>query len=541
MISRWVERFNAFFDKPQYLRVQNAILSGVLLALAFPKFSLGWLAWFALLPILFVLLQPISARSAFFYSLFFGTTFYGIVLYWVIAVMREYGYFPLPLAILFYIGFALLNGLNLAVFGLFARKILTQNYFFSKRLTLTAMQISILNSLAVGALWVTIEYWQTYMYGGFPWCLLGYSLVDSIGIMQLTTVTGIYGVSFIICVINVLLAHALYQRKRPLFWGTAIVLALLLTGDFAVHFGLNRAFPQMTSESTQPSPAAHSVAILQMNIPQDTDWNRAVLDEWLGRLNQMLQSAHAEIVVMPENPAPFYYPADPDFTRQLEAMVRQSGSTVIAGVVMSHKDSRGNDGVYNSAATLAPDGHLIAEYDKQHLVPFGEYVPFRRFLTFAGKLTNEISDFTAGDRYSLSVINGNEAAVFICYEAIFPNLVRHFTLEGAELLINITNDGWYGYSAAPHQHFEMARVRAIENRRFLVRSANTGISAIIDPYGRVDERTPLGKQVVSRGWIEYRTDQTFYVRYGDVFARLCVVSSTGLLILIFVVGRRSAI
>ena len=517
--------------------MQLVLLSGVLEALAFPKFGLGWLAWFALLPLLFVLLQPITLRRAFAYALLSGSTFYAIVLYWVVAVMHKYGYFPLPLAVLFYVGFVLLIGLFPAVFGVLARKILTQNYVFSKRFVLSGAAIAVLNSVLVAALWVAVEYWQTYMYTGFPWCLLGYSLVNYLGIMQITTVTGIYGVSFLICVINVLLAHALYQKKRPLFIGTAILLGVVLTGDFAFHLWMNEHSPAVVSITDAVKPTEHRVAILQMNIPQDTDWNRTVLDEWTVKLGHMLQDSHSELVVMPENPAPFYYPADSDFTRQLEAIVRRSGSDVIAGVIMSHPDEHGNDGVYNSAATLAPDGRLVAEYDKQHLVPFGEYVPFRKFLSFAGKLTNEISDFNAGDQVTLSNLGGNKAGIFICYEAIFPDLVRQFTRRGAEVLINITNDGWYGYSAAPYQHFEMARVRAIENRRYLIRAANTGISAIVDPYGRVAERSPLGQQLVLRGVFEYRTDQTFYVRHGDLFALLCIAVCVGVLMLVFVRKR----
>ncbi len=529
MTSSWYQRINDSFDHPSVARLQLAVFSGVLLGLAFPKFSWGWVAWFALLPLMFLLLQPMNFRSAFLYSLVFGTVFNGIILYWVAPVMQKYGYLPRPLAVIFYIGFAVLHGSFLAVFGVLARKILTQNYLFNRRIRLTGVQIAILNSALVGALWVAVEYWHTYMFTGFPWCLLGYGLVDYVGIMQLSTVTGVYGVSFLLCTFNGLLAHALYQRKRSLFLGIGIALALLLTGDFVFRLWLDRSVPEVTLEADRNNPAVHAVSILQLNIPQDTDWTRPVLDNWLQVLGQMMQDAHTELVVMPENPAPFYYPSDWDFTERLNDMVKRSGHTLIAGVVMSHPDPHGQEGTYNSAATLGPDAHLIAEYDKQHLVPFGEYIPFRKYLFFAGKLTREISDFSPGKEVTVSAINGGKAGIFICYEAIFPDLVRHFTQRGAQILINITNDGWYGRSAAPYQHFEMSRVRAIENRRYLIRAANTGISAIVDPYGRILAQSPLEKQMVLQGAFEYRSDLTFYARFGDLFSWMCIVVSFGFL------------
>ncbi|MBZ5536453.1 MAG: apolipoprotein N-acyltransferase [Acidobacteriia bacterium] len=531
--STWRETIKTLLSSPTARRAQLAVLSGFMLALIFPKVNYGWLAWFALLPLFFVLLQPITRRASFLYSLLFGGVFYALLLYWVVGVMHRFGLLPLPLAILFLLGFSLYNGLFLALFGILARKILTQNYLFLKWFLPTPPQIALLNSVFVAALWVAVEFLQTHLFGGFPWCLLGYSLVNYLGLMQMTTVTGIYGVSFLVCGINVLLSHALYQRKRPLFVGIAIVLGLLLTGDFAVRTWWLGASTETVSSRLQAGPSVHDVDILQVNIPQDTDWTRPVFDSWLLTLEKMILASHAEIAVMPENPAPFYYPDDRAFTERLEAMADRSGSFLVAGVVMSHDDAQGQAGTFNSAATLAPDGHLVAAYDKQHLVPFGEYVPLRKYLSFAGKLTREVSDFTAGDKFTLSLLNGNRAGISICYEAIFPDLVRRFTAAGAEVLINVTNDGWYGDSSAPYQHFEMSRVRAIENRRYLIRAANTGISAIVDPYGRIIKKTKLNTQVVLHGEFEYRSDQTFYVRFGDVFAWLCVVSSGGFLIFVF--------
>ena len=536
MTFSWSKIRKQLTENPRWVRVQLSILSGILLAAVFPKANLHWLAWFALVPLFFVLLQPISMAEAFGYTFLFGWAHYAFLLYWVVEVIHKYGYVSQLLAIIFYFGFAGLNGLFLAVFGWLARKILRQNYLFLGRFLPTGLQISILNSLLVAALWVAMEFWHTYMFSGFPWCLLGYALIAHIGIMQISSVTGIYGVSFIVCAINLLLAQALFQKKRSLFWGTSILLALLLTGDFCFQAWLSYSSKELDQRAIPGSSTEHSVAILQMNIPQDTEWTQEVLESWLQQLDKMLQQSQSEIAVMPENPAPFYYPSDRAFTDRLNSMVDRSGSTVIAGVVMSHPDQHGLMGAYNSAATIAPAGHFLAEYDKQHLVPFGEYIPFGKHLALLGKLTSEISDFTPGDQLTLAEIQGNRAAVFICYEVIFPNLLRQFTRQGAGVLINITNDGWYGLSAAPYQHFEMARARAIENRRYLIRAANTGISAIIDPYGRVIEQSALNQQIVMHGLFEYRNDMTFYVLHGDLFAWLCTLVSVGLLV--FLVARK---
>ncbi|MDD5542314.1 MAG: apolipoprotein N-acyltransferase [Acidobacteriia bacterium] len=514
-----------FQDRNPRQRLALSVLSGILLALVFPKFNLNWLCWFALLPLFFVLLQPISLKSALGYTTLSGVVFYAILLYWVMQVIHQYGEQSWPIAALVWLVLVAYNALFFAVFGFLARKLLIQNYFLGSMLRPSVIQISVLNSLVVAALWVAVEFARTYFLTGFPWCLLGYGLVKQLGIMQVATVTGIYGISFLICLVNLLLAHALYQKKQPLFFGAAILLGLVLTGDFGFHAWLVQHPFEYVPETTQLPASVHRVAILQLNIPQDTDWGPTTLDAWVSKLDEMIQHSQAELIVMPENPAPFYLPDDPRFTRELRFATQQAGATVVAGVIMGHKTQSGNAGVFNSAATLDPSGRLTSEYDKRHLVPFGEYIPWRNVVSWAGKLTQEVSDFSPGENYTLSLINQNRAAVMICYEAIFPHLVRQFTRRGAEVLINITNDGWYGFSAAPYQHFEMARVRAIENRRYLIRAANTGISAIVDPYGRVLDQTALGQQSILRGVYEYRTDMTIYARFGDVFAWICVLLS----------------
>jgi len=230
-------------------------------------------------------------------------------------------------------------------------------------------------------------------------------------------------------------------------------------------------------------------------------------------------------VVWPETPAPFYLKEDQDFRTRMQSIARKLGAYFLVGYI-----DGGREGPSNSAGLLNPDGAQISRYDKIHLVPFGEYVPFKRLLFFAESLTRQVGDFVPGVGYTLSDLDGHKISAIICYESIFPNLVRQFVKRGSELIVLITNDGWFGQSSAPYQHLRMGVVRAVENRRYMIRTANTGITAIIDPYGRIESSTPLGVRTILDGTARFQTGLTFYTQYGDVFAYANVLVVVGLLL-----------
>jgi apolipoprotein N-acyltransferase len=247
----------------------------------------------------------------------------------------------------------------------------------------------------------------------------------------------------------------------------------------------------------------------------------------------------AKLIIWPEVPAPFYF-RDPKFAARAERIARDSGASFLAGVVEWREGPNNRLLPYNSAVLLDPTGKRVFQYDKIHLVPFGEYVPLRRLLTFASQLTAEVGGFQAGTAYSTGELPDEPApwemrtpgaphkfGAFICFEAVFPNLVRQFTVGGAELLINISNDGWYGRSAAPDQHLAMARVRAVENRRWLLRATNNGFTVAIDPYGREVARLAPDVRGVLRAPFSFRSDRTIYSRFGDWFAWVCVILAIG--------------
>jgi len=235
----------------------------------------------------------------------------------------------------------------------------------------------------------------------------------------------------------------------------------------------------------------------------------------------------ARLVVWPESAVPFLFDENPALADTLRAVVRRHGIALLFGNDDLEGPRAGRDSrVFVGAKMLDPSGELPFRYHKIRLVPFGEYVPMQPLLTLGGrvtaKLVQQVADFTPGTEPTLARVDGHRAGAFICYEAIFPELVREFTARGADLLVNMTNDAWYGRTSAPFQHLAMARFRAVENGKFLVRAANTGITAVVDPRGRLLEATPLFERTVLVRDVPFVPGRTFYAQYGDVFAWGCV-------------------
>jgi apolipoprotein N-acyltransferase len=258
-----------------------------------------------------------------------------------------------------------------------------------------------------------------------------------------------------------------------------------------------------------------AVRLVQTNISIDQSWKEPDSTQLMNELTALStkDGAHPRLVVWPETPAPFYLKEDAAFRSRMQSIARKLNAYFLVGYIDGD-----NEHPTNSAGLLGPTGDQLSRYDKMHLVPFGEYVPFKRLLFFAESLTRQVGDFLPGTDYVLSTVDGHKVSNIICYESIFPNLVRQFVNRGSELIVLITNDGWFGQSSAPYQHLRMGVLRAVENRRYMVRTANTGISAIIDPYGKIEGATPIGIRTILDGTAHFRSDRTFYTQYGDVFA-----------------------
>jgi apolipoprotein N-acyltransferase len=490
------------------VRLLFGLASGVALALSFPNYNLWPLAWIAIALLILASIGA-SVRDAMFAGFLHGIVFYPVCLTWVYVVMREYGNVPvLPaLAILGGIGF--LGGLHMMIFTCSVR-------FVGRRRVDLAFAIA-------PFLWVATELVRAHLpIISFPWNLSGYAASGNLALVQLTTLTGIYGLSLLVAAYNALVAWVIYRRDRKsLVTLFAVTLILIVVSIAGPHF----------VPSQKPRYIAH---LVQTNFPQSesypADWlvtHAPELDE-LEAISVDAARREPGLVVWPEVPAPFSF-TEPDFAARAQRIARESANEFLVGVVDWKKGPDKQWQATNTATLLNPLGERIFTYDKIHLVPFGEYVPLRQWLTFAGRLTADISDFTPGKEYKVGELPGGRFGVFICYEAIFQNEVRHFAGNGAELLINLSNDGWFGRSAAPTQHLMMARVRAVENRRWLLRDTNNGFTVDVDPYGR----TVAALQTDIRGQLDapynFRSDETLFVRWGDWLAYLCALAGIALM------------
>ncbi len=375
------------------------------------------------------------------------------------------------------------------------------------------------------AVWVAIELARTRI-SGFPWDLLGITQVDNIPLARAATVTGAYGVSFEIVLVNAAVAAAFLVRreKRKMLLAASIGAAVILQAA--------RWIPAPNVE------ADRWALLLQQNLPvaEGSDWTREHFLATLGEFSALSlrsltipgadtsEAAPADLIVWPESPAPFYS-SDPFFRNAISTLARQSKAWIIVGNLGTSSASLESDQaseVYNSASSISPSGEWVGRYDKAHLVPFGEYVPFKRIFSFAGGLTKAVGEFTPGNSHAPLDAGGTKIGVFICYESIFPDEVRQSVAQGAEVLVNISNDGWYGDSGAFAQHLKQARMRAIENARWVLRDTNTGVTASIDPYGRIDASVPRKVRTVLRAPYALSNAITFLLAsWGLVRLSLC--------------------
>ena len=491
------------------MRLSLGVASGLALAFSFPNYNLWFLAWIAI-ALLIVASIGASVRDAMLTGFLHGIVFYPACLTWIYVVIREYGNVPMLPAAAILGGIGFLGGLHMMIF--------TSSVRYLSRRRLDAV------FLAAPFLWVAMELLRAHLpIISFPWNVSGYAASGNLGLVQLTTLTGIYGLSFVIAAYNAVLAWAFFRRDRRA-WG-------ILGGATAVLILVAVPGPHLLA-SQKPRYVAH---LVQTNFPQSESYPSDWLEKHTGEMDELekisVDAARREpgLIVWPEVPAPFSF-TEPKFAERAQRIAREGAQEFLVGVVDWKKQPGKTWEATNSATLLNPLGQRIFTYDKIHLVPFGEYVPLRQWLTFAGRLTADISDFTPGTEYRVGTLPGGRFGVFICYEAIFHNEVRHFAGNGAELLINLSNDGWFGRSAAPAQHLMMARVRAVESRRWMLRDTNNGYTVDVDPYGRVvaELQTDIRGQLDAP--YDFRDDMTLFVRWGDWLAWVCVLAYVGMMI-----------
>jgi apolipoprotein N-acyltransferase len=505
------------------------LLSAGLQMVIFPLPNAYMLCWLALAPLLVALLRthppdtlqlraggrllPATPLQAFLLGYKCGILWYAGTCYWIYNTMRQYGGVEAPAAVGLLILFCLYLGLYHGFFGLLVSLVAGRE------------KPSIRRALVLAPfLWVAVELARTRI-TGVPWDLLGIVQVDNIPLARIATVTGVYGISFEIVVVNVALAAAFLVRreKRNNLLLAALGAAVVLQSGILVH--------------PPPLPTDHSARLVQQDIPVlQGEWTKEYFDNTLRELtvislNSSGAQRHPDLIVWPESPSPFYT-SDPTYRDALTNIARVGQTWILAGSLgvqnggqMAEQSTR----MFNSAVLVSPAGDWVSRYDKMHLVPFGEYVPFKQIFSFAGGLTKEVGDFTPGT--SRAPLNAGEAklGVFICYESIFPDEIRQPVADGAQLLVNVSNDGWYGDSGAYAQHLKQARMRAVENNRWLLRDTNTGVTAAIDPYGRVVTSAPRKVRIAIDAPYALGSVTTFYTRHGDWFAYLCAIISVAAL------------
>ena len=380
-------------------------------------------------------------------------------------------------------------------------------------------------------LWVAGEFARGHVLGGFPWVPLGSSMAPLLPIALLASLVGVYGVSLYLVLHSALVTLAITGTRRTQARAAVAAVAVLLA--VSIWGGRRIADAPLTRAGT---PVA--LGLVQANIRQEEKWDpgmAAEIERRYARLTRQAAAAGAAVILWPESSTPYNFNEEPARAETVRALVRETGTPLLFG---SDEVERGSpDRYYNSAFALAADGAVAAVYRKMQLVPFGEFVPLRSLLFFVSPLVEGVSDFSAGDRVTMLPLAGHMASTAICYEIVYPHLAREAVRQGAELLTTITNDAWYGDSSAPYQHFALASLRAVEQGRYLARAANTGISGVVDPYGRVIGATRVFEEAVVVVEARFLTGRTLYATIGDLVAQLALVVA-GLTVVWVAVERR---
>jgi apolipoprotein N-acyltransferase len=448
----------------------------------------------------------VSTGRGFFLGLITGAVFFAGTCYWTGATVSTYGDLPWIVGVL-------VTGILMFYQGTFIAVAGAIGAFFVRRFGLRGL-------LLFPFVWVATEYGRGHFFwGGFPWVVLGSAVVTLLPVVQIASLVGVYGVSLFLAVINASFALAAMTagRARMVAMATAVVLVAAASAWGSARL----AASPLTREGTPLR-----VALVQGNIPQEEKWDPAHAGSIVQRYLRMTAEASqngAQFVLWPEASTPFNFEEQPAQAAGIRAIVGASGVPLLLGsddVDRSATPAK----YYNAAFLLDRAGATAAVYRKMHLVPFGEYVPWKNLLFFVAPLVEAVSDFTPGERITMLPVGEHMATTAICYEVVFPELIRDAVLQGSELLTTITNDAWYGRSSAPHQHFELASMRAIEQGRYLARAANTGISGIVDPYGRVTARSALFETIVLTGEVRFLQGLTVYARIGDLCAQLAVLT-----------------
>jgi len=473
----------------------SLVLSAVLLSLSFSSFNLWQTAWFGFVPLFFAL-ENKSLKNSFLLSYIWGIIFWSFTIYWLVHVTLLG-----QIILIFYLA---------VFFGIFGFLVsLSKPFSPLKRL------------IFIPSCWIGLEYIRSYLFTGFPWAVMGFSQYKILPVIQISEITGAWGVSFLIVLINTAFYLSLLKKTRlKIILFTSIILSLSLI------FGFYRL-------NSKPAVAEGEVrvSVIQGNIPQHLKWDRAAVNFILQRYKDLTLEASIEkpgLIVWPEAAVPGVLGLDIEQFEEVFSLVKETKIDLLTGAV-----SYSGEKYFNSAVLIDKNGKPVDIYHKVHLVPFGEFIPLKNIFSFLQTIA-PIGDIEPGRDYTIFKTNQGESegtgfGVLICFEDLFPELSRRFVKNGAKFLINVTNDAWYKQGSAPYQHFAASVFRAVENRVYVCRSANTGISGFIDPFGRAFlVEDPKGAAIFVKGYATKNiplagTKATIYNRYGDKFIIFCLL------------------
>ncbi|OGQ01671.1 MAG: apolipoprotein N-acyltransferase, partial [Deltaproteobacteria bacterium RBG_19FT_COMBO_46_12] len=490
-----------------------------LLILSFPHFDLEVLAWFALVPLLYSI-EGKGFVDSFKLGFLTGIVSFLGILYWIIVAIHTYGNVPLILSALILLLLILYLGLFIGAFTFLTR--------------LIQIRLRFQTILFAPILWAALEYLRSFLLTGFPWANLGYSQYLNLPFIQMADITGVYGLSFVILLVNATLFLALHQWGKKTFpfkevLITAIVLLVFLIYGYMKMEAIDR-------QMIQNPPL--KIRLVQGNIDQSIKWDESFQKETLkiyNRLSLRVSEEKPDLIIWPETATPFFFQDAQEYQPFVLDIPKRTNTFLLFGTP-SYKIQKGKVSHYNSAYLLSPLGEPVGKYDKIHLVPFGEYVPMKDLLFFIGSLGEGIGDFKSGKEiYNFSIPQGH-FGVLICFEIIFPDLCRRFVKKGANFLVTMTNDAWFGKTSAPYQHFSIATFRAVENRVFIARAANTGITGFIDPRGKILKQGEIFTEEAIDGTIRLSHQKTFYTLYGDTFVWAC--SAFSILLLFYALSQK---
>jgi apolipoprotein N-acyltransferase len=505
-------------------RAALAVASGLAMGLAFPKFDHGLLAWVALVP-LFYVIEGESMRRVFWWAYLQGFASYVVQFYWIAIPLHDFADVRMEFAIFPMFLLAAIVAINTA-FAIWTGE------FIARRTRIPAV-------VTMPVAWTAVEWIRTYFPIGFPWNLLGYTAYHNLELIQFAEFTGVYGVSALIVFFNAVVYVVIFRRGGSRLQAVSLS-ALTALMIVLVAFGAWR----IRDLKNAPSAGSFKVAMVQGNISQSLKWDPKFLPQSYGVYQDETADAAkrgADLIVWPEAAAAFIFQPDDQYPVALAGdeayrtalltLAKNMGKPILFGApALTLEDGR--IGEYNRAYLVSDKGEVEAHYDKIELVPFGEYVPARALLGFfVNRIVEGMGDMIPGKEQTLFEVKGAKLGILICYESIFPDFTRREVNEGADILVNITNDAWYGESSAPYQVLAMAVMRSIETKLPMVRAANTGFSALIEPSGRITDRTPLFKRGTTIVNVSWRPVRTLYTMVGDLFAEICVVlTAIGLIV-----------